>query len=404
MNAGGPLAPPEVTPAAPGGAALLPGSTHFIVTEEPAYQPSGSGEHLYVEIEKEGLTTDAVSELLAKCLGRRQMDVGYAGRKDRHAITRQWFSILAGDAARLDGLPALAGRGRIAILTVTRHANKLRLGHLSGNHFRLAIGGVGLDHDQADLARRLAKLAQDGIVNRFGDQRFGFAGATLETAKAWGRGDVAGAVARIIDPSGSWRFGEPLPGGFRHGPEGRVLAALRRRDDDASGALRAAGDGLRKLVASAGQSAVFNSILAARQAGGLLHALRVGDLGCTTRGAPFLVAPEDLAATNARCAPGVLDAFATAPLPGTSRLRPSPEIEAQERAWSLETGIDWSWFEEGGALTSHGERRPLLVPFRSPPVLHGGSPCWLEFSLPSGCYATEVLGQVGIGVPADRRG
>jgi tRNA pseudouridine13 synthase len=373
------------------------------VIEEPSYAPSGSGEHLYVEIEKEGLTTEAVVELMSRSLGCRRMDIGFAGRKDRHAITRQWFSILAGDESRLAQLPGLAGRGRIAVLNVGRHGNKLRLGHLSGNRFRLAIGGLG---DPAELERvsaALARLAHEGIRNRFGEQRFGIGGSTLATAKAWGAGDLAGAVARIIDPSGHWQFGEPLPSGFRHGPEGQVLAALRRRADDAPAALRAAGE-LRKLVASAAQSAVFNAILTARQDAGLVHTLRVGDLGCTTRGAPFLVTADDLDATNRRSAPGTLDAFATAPLPGTSRLRPLPDIEAQERSWAAATGIAWSWLDVGGALESPGERRALVTPFRTPATVTPGEPAWIEFALPSGCYATEVLSQVGIAIPADRRG
>ncbi len=397
-------APAPARAATGGGPMLLPGAAHFQVIEEPAYAPSGAGEHLYVEIEKEGLTTDAVAELLARTLGRRTMDVGYAGRKDRHAITRQWFSVHGGDGGRLDALAGSAGRGRIAILTVARHGNKLRLGHLSGNRFRLAIGGIAGASQHQQLAERLALLAHEGIRNRFGDQRFGVAGATLAVAKAWGAGDAAAAVARIVDPTGQWRFGEPIPGGFRQGPEGRVLGYLRRRADDPAAALRAAGDQLRKLVASAGQSAVFNAVLEARQAAGLLHRLRVGDLGCTARGAPFTVTAEDVDATNLRSAAGVLDAFATAPLPGMSRLRPSPEIDAEERAWSAPSGVAWEWFAEGGPLCSPGERRALLVRFRTPPSLAGGDPAWLEFALPSGSYATEVLAQVGIAVPADRRG
>jgi tRNA pseudouridine13 synthase len=399
-QAGAPAAPA----AGDGQPTLLPGAAHFQVIEEPAYAPSGAGEHLYVEVEKEGLTTDAVAELLARTLGRRTMDVGYAGRKDRHAITRQWFSVHGGDESRLNELAGSAGRGRIAVLTVARHGNKLRLGHLSGNRFRLAISGIAGAAQHQELAERLACLAHEGIRNRFGEQRFGIAGATLAVAKAWGAGDAAAAVERIVDPQGRWRFGEPLPGGFRQGAEGRVLGFLRRRADDPVAALRAAGDQLRKLAASAAQSAVFNAVLDARQASGLLHRLRVGDLGCTLRGAPFAVTAEDLLSTNQRAAAGVLDAFATAPLPGMSRLRPSPEIETEERAWSAPTGVAWEWFADGGRLSSPGERRPLLVRFRTPPSLAGGDPAWLEFALPSGSYATEVLAQAGIAVPADRRG
>jgi tRNA pseudouridine13 synthase len=387
--------------AAADGPRLLPGSANFQVIEDPAYAPSGAGEHLYVEIEKEGLTTDAVAEALARACGRRAMEVGYAGRKDRHAVTRQWFSVHFGDEAGLASLAERLPSGRVAVLQVARHANKLRLGHLAGNRFRLGLGGIA---DRDGLALRLAALARDGIRNRFGAQRFGVHGATLAIARAWGGGDLLRAVELVVDPGGAWRSGEPLPSGFRPGPEGRVLGLLRKGAEPAK-ALRAAGDDLRKLVASAGQSAVFNAVLDAREAAGLLHRLRPGDLGCNAKGAPFLLLPEEAEATNARSAPGVLDAFCTGPLPGTSRLKPGPEVEVEERAWSAATGIDWSWFADGAPLVSPGERRALVVPFRAPPVVSAdGDTTWVEFALPSGSYATGVLEQVGVAIPVDRRG
>jgi tRNA pseudouridine13 synthase len=229
-------------------------------------------------------------------------------------------------------------------------------------------------------------------------------GATLVMAKAWGAGDADAAVACILDPSGGWRWGDALPSGFRHGPEGQALGALRR-GTDAAGALRAAGDQLRKLAASAAQSAVFNAILDAREAAGLLHVFRIGDLGCTTKGAPFSVEADALADTNRRAAAGVLDAFTTAPLPGTSRLKPSPAVDAEERTWSAATGVNWSWFADGGLLESPGERRALVIPFRSKPTMQvNGDTTWVSFALPSGTYATTVLEQVGVTIPEDRRG
>ena len=71
---------------------LEPGAASFRVTELPAYEPCGAGEHLWIEIEKEDLTTDAVVDALAAACGRAPRDVGFAGRKDRHGVTRQWFS------------------------------------------------------------------------------------------------------------------------------------------------------------------------------------------------------------------------------------------------------------------------------------------------------------------------
>ena len=241
-----------------------------------------------------------------------------------------------------------------------------------------------------------------GIRNRFGTQRFGIGGANLRVAAALARGEYEAAVALLVDPHGGWQWGAPLPEGFRPGPEGRVLGALRK-GANARSAVRAAGDHLHDLLVSAAQSAVFNAVLDARSERGLLHTLRVGDIGCTSFGAPFAVTAEDLAQTNARAAPGMLDALATGPLPGTSRLLPAPEVLAEEQAWSAATGLDWAWFGQGGPLRAPGERRPLLMRFRTPPVIEQvGDVTWLEFGLPSGGYATEVLTQAGIAVPANR--
>ena len=381
---------------------LLPGAKNFQVIEEPAYLPNGSGEHLYVDIEKESLTTDQVAEALAKACGKKERDIGYGGRKDRHAVTRQWFSVHLGDEAKLATLAERLPNGRVHVHGVSRHANKLRIGHLAGNRFVLGLGGIS--GGISGLAEKLARLAHEGIRNRYGPQRFGINGSTLEIAMAWGTGNAEAAVARIIDPTGAWKWGDALPSGYRHGPEGHALGALRR-GDDAAKALKVAGEPLRKLAASAAQSAVFNAILDAREAGGLLHKFRTGDMGCTNRGAPFLVEADALDETNRRAAAGVLDAFTTAPMPGTSRMKPSPEVDAQERQWSAQTGVDWSWFADGGALESPGERRPLVVPFRAAPELRAdGDTTWVSFTLPSGSYATAVLEQVGVALPEDRRG
>jgi tRNA(Glu) U13 pseudouridine synthase TruD len=160
-----------------------------------------------------------------------------------------------------------------------------------------------------------------------------------------------------------------------------------------------------KLAASAAQSAVFNAVLAGREQAGILHQFLVGDVGHTVRGAPFTVTVSDLAETNRRAAPGILDAFTTGPLPGESRLRPAPDRDAQERAWAQSTGIDWSCFDHGGELRSPGERRNLVVPLRAEPSIEtDGDITWINLSLTPGSYATEALSQIGIELPTDRRG
>jgi tRNA pseudouridine13 synthase len=368
------------------------------VTELPAYEPAGEGEHLWVEVQKQDLTTDAAAEALAAACRRSLRDVGFAGRKDRHGVTRQWFSVHFGDESGLAQLAAPVRGAQLRALRVSRHRNKLRLGHLRANRFELQLDGLAPE-DAPELERRLARLSHEGVPNRFGAQRFGIAGSTLAIARAWARGDCARAVARLIDPEGGWTAGDELPRGFRPGPAGRALGALRRDPGDLAGALAATGHAFAKLVASAAQAAVFNAVLDARRAAGRLHRLRAGDVALSARGAPFVCAEADVGDANLRAAPGRLEVRATGPLPGPARRLPSEEVLAEERAWSKDVDVDWSWFERGAVFQSAGERRALVAICAEPPVLRGTELC---FALPSGSYATELLAEVGIAVPARR--
>jgi tRNA pseudouridine13 synthase len=382
---------------------LLAGARHFEVTELPTYDPAGSGEHVYAWIEKEGVDSEQVVEALCSATGRPARDVGYAGRKDRAAIARQWFSVRLADEAALRQVSAPAG-ARISVLEISRDRSKLRLGQLQGNRFRLGLDG-GADPSASQALREgLERLTRFGVENRFGAQRFGSAGANVAIANAWSRGDVARAASLCVDASGAWLPGEPLPAGFRPGPTGRVLGVLRRSPEDAAGALRAAGPRFAKLIASAAQSAVFNAVLDARGRAGLLHTLRAGDVARRREGGVFRCLPEEVAALNARAAPGSLEIFATGPLPGSEMYAPSAAIAAEERAWSAATGVDWGAFARGSPLASPGDRRALVVRFLEPPQLEtDAQTLWLGFALPAGSYATEVLSQLGVEVPDRRR-
>jgi len=384
------------------GPRLLPGPAHFIVTEDPAYAPCGSGEHIFLHIEKEGLTTDAVAQALAKAFQLKNHSVGYAGRKDRHAITRQWFSLHTPSAeAGLAALPeCLPPSGRCTILEVNKHKNKLRLGHLAGNRFQLGLAGITAD----EVTTRAMALQRDGLSNRFGAQRFGHGGATLALARAWAVSDFDHVARLVVDNDRGWQVGEPIPPGFRSGPEGKFVGALRR-GLPAAKALRAGGETLRQLIASAAQSAVFNAIVDARIAHGLLHTPRVGELAAIRSGAFFAVTAEDHADVLRRAQPGCLEVVATAPLPGASCRHGSPESLAEEQAWSAATEVDWQWFDRGTPLESPGERRPVVVVLRDTPHVRAEADhVVLDLALPAGAYATEALQQMGIAIPQDRRG
>src|SRR5262249_61814437 len=138
-----------------------------------------------------------------------------------------------------------------------RYRNKVRLGQLRGNRFRLGREGAAGAGAVEALRAALARLTQNGVANRFGPQRFGAGGISVGIARAWACGDGARAAALCVESSGAWRSGEPLPAGFRHGPMGRVVGRLRRAPDDPEKALHAAGPEFRKLLASAAQSAVW---------------------------------------------------------------------------------------------------------------------------------------------------
>jgi tRNA pseudouridine13 synthase len=376
---------------------LLPGAAHFQVTELPAYDPCGAGEHLYVRVEKEGVNSDDVAEALLRATGRGRGDVGYAGRKDRVAIARQWFSVRLADEASLAKLSAPSG-GRIDVLEVSRHRNKLRLGHLQGNRFRLGLAGAEDAAALGALRESLERLARFGVENRFGAQRFGTGGANVAIARAWAGGDPARAAALCVDSSGAWRSGDSLPDEFRPGLFGRVVGALRRAPDEPERALRAAGRGFAKLLASAAQSAVFNAVLDARRERGLTHVARAGDVLRRAGGGLFRCSAADVHSANERAAPGRLELFATGPLPGPDAYAPSPEVDTEERHWSAGADVDWAWFAGDGPLASPGDRRELVVPFLEAPRIEvTGDVAWLELALPPGSFATEVLTQCGVG-------
>ncbi len=152
----------------------------FIVEEQLSFQPEGAGEHAFVQIKKTGENTEYIARLLARFAGVRQRDVSYAGLKDRHAITTQWFSIwLPGKA---DPEWKQVETEGIKVLQITRHARKLKRGVLAGNKFQIVIRDWQGDRDV--LENQLQLIKQQGIPNYFGSQRFGLQGQNVNKALA----------------------------------------------------------------------------------------------------------------------------------------------------------------------------------------------------------------------------
>lgn len=151
----------------------------FFVDEALGWQPSGAGEHLLVRLEKIGDNTDYVAGGLARLAGCRPVDVGYCGRKDRHAVTRQWFSIRRPDTSADEALIEAVGE-RWPVLEWARHSSKLRRGEHSANRFVIRVSEAHFDAEA--LSVRWERVIHQGCPNAFGAQRFGFDGGNLERA------------------------------------------------------------------------------------------------------------------------------------------------------------------------------------------------------------------------------
>ncbi|GCL64684.1 tRNA pseudouridine(13) synthase TruD [Pseudaquabacterium pictum] len=171
---------PNAYPASGASATLKRLHEDFIVTELPLQPPSGEGEHLWLDIEKNGANTAFVAQQLAEATGVPDRDVGYAGLKDRHAITRQWFSIYLpkGDAPDLTQLQ----HPEFKVLAQRRHVKKLRPGDLQGNRFRIVLRDVTGNREAIEA--NLRAVAAHGVPNYFGAQRFGFEGGNVEQGRA----------------------------------------------------------------------------------------------------------------------------------------------------------------------------------------------------------------------------
>lgn len=321
----------------------------FLVDEIPAYGPDGREDaHLLLVLEKRGWNTeDALCEV-GRQLGVHRLDIGCAGLKDRHALTRQWISLPASAAARLGGFQ----HNELRLGEAHPHGQKLRRGHLRGNRFELVLREPAppLPEVLAAVRARAAELAaQGGLPNAFGRQRFGHGGANLE----------------------------------------RGLGLL------ASGRRPRPGD----LNLSALQSAVFNLILVTRRERGLAGTVLAGDvLRKVESGGVFVC--EDPAADQARLDAGELSI--TAPLFGGRQRcgEPGSPSRALEDECLARLGLERSAFEALGKKLP-GSHRELFVPLEglvldeAPPVAGLGAGLMLRFTLPAGSFATRLLAELG---------
>ncbi len=154
----------------------------FVVDELLGFEFSGDGEHDYLLVEKRAANTEWVGRQLAAFAGVPARDVGYSGMKDRHAVTRQWFSVPRWNEPdwrrlEIDG---------VCVLEQRRHHRKLKRGVHQSNHFCIVLRGEL--SAASGIETRLAAIAADGVPNYFGEQRFGRGGANLAMADQWAAG------------------------------------------------------------------------------------------------------------------------------------------------------------------------------------------------------------------------
>ena len=309
----------------------------FVVEEIPAYEPSGTGEHLFLWIEKRNVGAELLIRQLAQRLRLQADEIGTAGLKDRHAVTRQWVSVPARAEPRLG---ELHGEG-ITLLHHSRHGNKLKPGHLRGNRFTLLIRGVARPEA---LPALLQRLQTQGVPNYYGSQRFGHEGQTL----AQGLALLQGRATPWAKKFSGW---------------------------------------LRRLALSAVQSALFNAYVAQRLREGLLRRVLAGDV---MKKWPFggLFQAVDLAVEQSRLE--ARETIPTGPIFGTKMFAAQGEAAQREAATLQQAGLSLEAFAAHGRLLTGTRRYAFVYPeeLSAEVVPEGVRLC---FTLPAGSYATVLV-------------
>jgi tRNA pseudouridine13 synthase len=336
------LAPPMAWGSGPIATGILRASPEdFEVVEILGFEASGAGPHALLTVRKRGANTEWVARELAHAAGCKPFEVGFAGLKDRHAVTSQAFTIPRGKRAAEEFI-GLAGEG-YEVTAAAAHQRKLPRGALEGNRFDITVRDVHCDAPQ--LRQRIESLASGGVPNYFGLQRFGRDGGNLL----------------------------------------EVLHAAERQETGARG--RGRPD--RGFMLSAARSLIFNAILAARIEQGSWNRLLPGDVAnLDGRGSVFAVPMPD-EELQRRCA--ALEIHATAPLWGEGESLSAGEV------WALEDSVAEQFPQALTAIRAermNSERRPLRMRVRELTHDYDQDVLRLRFALPAGSFATSVLREI----------
>lgn len=329
----------------PTGGMIKQSPEDFLVEEIPAYEPSGSGSHLFLWIEKKDLTGDEAIRRIARAFGVKPSEVGTAGTKDRRAITKQYVSVPTTPATLPD--PG----DNLRILSSTPHTNRLRTGHLRGNRFCIRIRAT--DPRPPEAASRAAaildRLAALGLPNFFGPQRFG---RNSETS-TWG-------IALL--------------------KQEKVPSHVTRKKS------------LKRLALSAAQSLLYNDYLFQRISSNLYRKVIPGDvLKKTDTGGLFNAEPDRLSTEQDRLDSGAI--VHAGPIFGRKTFPSHLDAHVFEQSILEKHALTPDHFKKHGKLLQ-GTRRPDIVYPQETSVEESEDGITLTFTLPSGSYATILLAEV----------
>lgn len=373
----------------------------FFVQEIPLYEPAGDGEHVYAEIQKLGLTTFEAINRIARELAVSPRDIGFAGMKDKDAVTRQVVSVPGVSEERLLKLQS----PELSVLWATRHRNKLKLGHLKGNRFAIRIREV----EPAAVVRLqvpLRRLQQRGMPNFFGEQRFGVRHDNDQIGAALIRGDngrvlhlLLGSPRSDVDPPeivqarthfDRGEFDESL----RHWPRRcgmeRRLVARFAKSRRPGATVRAIEPRLRRLWISALQSRVFNEVLGRRI--DTLDRILPGDI-CEKLDNHACFRVEDPGVEQPRA--DRWEISPTGPLLGYRLTLPTDEALSIEQSVFDQFELKSADFRNAEKDRAKGDRRALRVRPEDVRIESGvdeiGGYVLVAFTLPAGSFATVLL-------------
>ncbi len=386
----------------------------FIVEEMPAYDPCGEGEHIYLGVQKTNMPHTEMLGVLCRHFKVEESAVGFAGMKDRVAVTHQAVSV----HLPVDRPIGELRHDRLAVLWTKRHTNKLRRGHLRGNRFSIRIRGV--DPLQVRTVKaRMEQLAVRGVPDYFGDQRFGYRFNNHVVGRFYALAQWQPLLDEMLGSRGA-----PFPphqlevrelydrGEFlaahdlwgRNDQAERIALRALAKGRDAAGAIRAVPAHTRSFWMSALQAAVYNQTLGTRVRDGTFDTVLRGDvamLAGTSSIFPIALDASDaeLAELQTRCA--AFDLSATGPIPGP-RLTGTVVAAAgnpgaiEERALDA-CGVTADHFAPP-RLEGLGARRPLRIVMRDWSVdagvdEHGGY-IRLAFDLQKGAFATVLCREI----------